>query len=157
MRSERPSKEAWVALQYWFSIQVSASLRTHIQKVQLIKLGRERAYNHAGKVKAIPGIYVSRKSRTSIGQKFGELNLHKWHTTLEHIAREINPILNGIINYYHKFRKSDMKLVWIQLNGKLLKWIKWEKGLGSTAAGKYLHTKYKENPNLFAHWALVHP
>ena len=89
---------------------------------------RPEAYNHAGKIKAIPGIYVSRKSRTCIGQKFGELNLHKWRTTLEHIAREINPILNGIINYYHKFRKSDMKLVWIQLNGKLLKWIKMGKG-----------------------------
>jgi len=25
--------------------------------------------------------------------------------------------------------------------------VKMEKGLGSTAAGKYLHTKYKENPN----------
>ena len=89
---------------------------------------RPEAFNHAGKIKAIPGIYVSRKSRTSIGQKLGELNLHKWRTTLEHIAREINPMLNGIINYYHKFRKSDMKLVWIQLNGKLLKWIKMGKG-----------------------------
>ncbi|WP_071145515.1 group II intron maturase-specific domain-containing protein [Bacteroides ihuae] len=85
------------------------------------------------------------------------MNLHKWRTTLEHIAREINPILNGIINYYHKFRKSDMTLVWLQLNGKLLKWIKWEKGLANKAAGKYLHTKYKQNTNLFAHWALVHP
>jgi len=77
--------------------------------------------------------------------------------TLEHIAREINPILNGIINYYHKFRKSDMKLVWIQLNGKLLKLDKMEKGLGSTAAGKYLHTKYKENPTYLhtGHWYIL--
>ena len=118
---------------------------------------KPEAYNHKGKIIAVPGIYVSRKSKTSIGQKIRDLNIHKWRTTLEHIAHEINPIISGIINYYHKFRKRDMKLVWLQLNGRLLKWIKWEKGLESKAAGKYLQTKFKENPNLFAHWGLVHP
>jgi RNA-directed DNA polymerase len=77
--------------------------------------------------------------------------------TLEEVAKELNPIIRGIINYYHKFRKSDMREVWWQLNLRLLKWVKWEKGLYKKASLRYLRAKYKENPNLLAHWQLVCP
>ena len=69
----------------------------------------------------------------------------------------MNPILRGIINYYHKFRKNDLQNLWRQLNERLLKWVKWEKGLCKKAAVRYLKTKYKEKPDLFVHWLLVHP
>jgi group II intron reverse transcriptase/maturase len=110
-----------------------------------------------GVVKSIPSICVSQKSKTSIMQKFKLMNLHKRRKTLEEIAKEINPILRGIINYYHKFWEGDMRFVWNQLNARLLKWVKWEKGLYKMASVKYLKTKYKEQPNLFAHWLLVQP
>jgi len=42
---------------------------------------------------------------------------------LEELAKEINPVLRGIINYYHKFWKDDMRMVWYQLNARLLKWV----------------------------------
>ena len=90
-------------------------------------------------------------------KKFKTMNLHKRRKTLEEIAKEINPVLRGIINYYHKFWEDDMRIVWYQLNARLLKWVKWEKDLYKMASVKYLKTKYKEQPNLFAHWLLVHP
>jgi len=109
------------------------------------------------KIKAIPGIFVSRKSKNSILQKFRELNIHKWRTTLKHIAQKINPVLRGIINYYHKFQRNDMRDVWRQLNARLLKWVKWEKDFGKKRALRYLRIGYKQNPYLFEHWRLVHP
>jgi len=120
---------------------------------------RPRAYTTkgSGKVKSIPSICISQKSKTSILQKFKAMNLHKRRKSLEEIAKEINPILRGIINYYHKFWKDDMRREWNQLNARLLKWVKWEKDLYKMAAVRYLQTKYKEKPNLFAHWLLVHP
>lgn len=120
---------------------------------------RPRAYKTKGTgvTKSIPGICVSQKSKTSIIAKFTEMNLHKRRTTLELLAKEINPILTGIINYYHKFWKDDMRIVWNQLNARLLKWAKWEKDLYKKASVRYLKTKYKERPNLFAHWLLVQP
>ena len=90
-------------------------------------------------------------------EKFKQLNIHKWRKPLEGIAKEINPIVRGIINYYHKFWEGDMRTVWNQLNARLLKWVKWEKDLYKKASVRYLKTKYKERPNLFAHWILVHP
>lgn len=120
---------------------------------------RPRAYKtkSTGKTKSIPSICVSQKSKTSITEKFRQLNLHKRRTQLIALAKEINPIINGVINYYHKFWKDDMRNVWNQLNARLLKWVKWEKDLYKKAAVKYLQARYKEQPNLFAHWSLVHP
>lgn len=120
---------------------------------------RPRAYKTKGTgiVKSIPCICVSQQSKSSIMQKFKSLNIHKRRKPLEEIAKAINPMIRGIINYYHYFWDEDMRMVWNNLNARLLKWVKWEKGLYKMASVKYLKTKYKENPNLFAHWLLVYP
>jgi predicted metal-dependent TIM-barrel fold hydrolase len=118
---------------------------------------RPSSFKVKDSVKIIPNIFVSQKSKNSLMEKFRKLNIHKRRTTLEEIAKTMNPILRGIINYYHKFRKNDLQNVWRQLNERLLKWVKWEKGLYKKASIRYLKTKYKEKPNLFLHWLLVHP
>jgi len=118
---------------------------------------RPEAFLYKGKIKAIPGIFVSQKSKTGIMQKFRNMHIHKWRTTMENMARKINPVIKGIINYFHKFQRNDMRQVWNMLNARLLKWSKWEKDLGKKAALCYLRTRYKENLTLFAHWRLVHP
>jgi len=120
---------------------------------------RPSSYKHPNKeeVKTIPSLFVSRKAKKAILAKFSEMQIHKKRKSLEEVAKEVNPIIRGIINYYHKFRKSDMREVWWQLNIRLLKWVKWEKALYKKASLQYLRTKYKEIPNLFAHWKLVCP
>ncbi|WP_417943164.1 group II intron reverse transcriptase/maturase [Flavobacterium sp. RS13.1] len=118
---------------------------------------RPSAVKSKDKIIIIPSIYVSQKSKNSLMEKFRTLKIHKRRTTLEEIAKMMNPILRGIINYYHKFRKNDLQNLWRQLNERLLKWVKWEKGLYKKAAVRYLKTKYKEKPDLFVHWLLVHP
>ena len=85
------------------------------------------------------------------------MNLHKRRKPLEQIAKEINPVLRGIINYYHHFWKDDMRIVWFQLNARLLKWVKWEKDLNKKASVRYLKTRDDAKPWLFAHWLLVYP
>jgi len=118
---------------------------------------RPRVFKGKNGAKSIPCICVSQKSKTQIMQKFKILNIHKRRKTLEEIAKEINSILRGIITYYHKFWEGDMRIVWNQLNTRLLKWIKWEKGLYKKSSVRYLKAKYRENPKLFAHWSLVYP
>ena len=118
---------------------------------------RPSGFKFKARIKAIPGIFVSQKSKTGIRQKFRAMNIHKWRTSLRHIAQRINPVIRGIINYYHKFQRNDMREVWIQLNAVLRKWVKWEKDSGKKRSLNYLRARYKENPTLFAHWQLVHP
>ena len=114
------------------------------------------SYKHPNKeeVKTIPSVFVSRISKSNILAKFKSLQIHKKGKTLEEVAKDLNPMVRGIINYYHKFMKSDMREVWWQLNNRLLKW---EKGLYKKASVNYLKTKHKERPMLFLHWQLVCP
>lgn len=108
-------------------------------------------------VKSLPGTYVSINSRVGILRKFKSWKIHMRRRPIEQIALELNPMIRGIINYFHKFENGSMRYVWNQLNARLLKWVKWEKGLYKYAAIRWLKAKYKENPTLFAHWRLVYP
>jgi RNA-directed DNA polymerase len=111
----------------------------------------------SGRMLLIPGIYTSKKSRSSILEKFRELNIHKRRKPLEVIAIELRPIIKGIINYYCKFSKGCTRYIWTRVNERLLKWVKWEKGLYKMASSRWLQNKYKESPSLFPHWKLVYP
>ena len=106
------------------------------------------------KLKVVPSICISIKSRQSVLEKFKELAIHKRRIPLEKIAKQLNPVIRGVINYYHHYSHGHMRYVWNQLNARLHKW---EKGLYKYAAIRWLKQKYKSNPTLFAHWKLVHP
>ena len=110
-----------------------------------------------GKGMLLPGTFVSIKSRTSIMGKFRELGIHKWRKPIQDIAKRLNPVIRGLLNYYHKLRGEAMREVWNQLNHRLLKWVKWEKGLYKMAAVRWLKKQYRSTPNLFEHWKLVQP
>lgn len=109
------------------------------------------------KMMLMPGMFMSRKSKNSVMEKFRELNIHKRRKPLEVIASELRPIIQGIINYYCKFSSNHTTEIWYQLNSRLLKWVKWEKGLYKRASLRWLKKKYKETPFLFPHWQLVNP
>lgn len=101
--------------------------------------------------------FMSTKSKTRVLAKFSSFNIHKWRKPLEAIAQKLRPVIQGVLNYYGKFWTAHMYKVWYELNQRLLKWVKWEKGLYRKAAIKWLKQKYKEQPCLFPHWRLVHP
>jgi group II intron reverse transcriptase/maturase len=105
----------------------------------------------------LPGTFVSQSSKKAIRAKFNEMEIHKRRKPIAELARELNPLIKGLIGYYHKFWEGGMRDVWNQLNHRLLKWVKWEKGLYKYASLRWLRLQYKQNPGLFAHWILVQP
>ena len=105
----------------------------------------------------MPSIFISSKSEKSIIAKFKEMQLHKRRISLEELAKDLRPIIRGIINYYGKFSKGHLRFVCNQLNARLLKWVKWEKGFYKMRALNWLRCKYKANPQLFPYWLLVNP
>lgn len=153
----------------------SCGLKLHPEKTKLVNLrGKSeqrypRKYDFLGftlrpvmrdingRKLLMPGTFVSKGSKVSILRKFRELEIHKIRKPLSEVAREINPIIEGIIGYYQKFWEGGMREVWNQLNHRLLKWVKWEKGLYKYGSLRWLRSRYKENPNLFVHWRLVQP
>jgi RNA-directed DNA polymerase len=101
--------------------------------------------------------FISQKSMSSIMDKFRKLGLHKRRKPLEFLAKILNPITRGVINYYCKIWSGHTDRLWKQLNFRLMKWVIWEKGLSVRSAVRWLKTKFRENPNLFYHWRIVHP
>lgn len=100
---------------------------------------------------------ISRKSRQAILEKFRTLRLHKKRGNIEKLSKILTPIVRGLMNYYCKFWTGHMHEIWHRLNIRLTKWVRWEKDLSTKAAIRYLKIKYREKPNLFQHWTLVHP
>lgn len=94
---------------------------------------------------------------SSVQEEFRSMELHRWRKPVEELARALNPITRGVINYYCKLWSSHTRRLWMQLNLRLTKWVMWEKGLARRAAQGWLIRKYKETPNLFYHWRIVHP
>ena len=100
---------------------------------------------------------MSTKAKSAVQQKFNRLRIHRWRKPLEQVASELKPVIQGVINYYCKFWSAHTYYLWSQLNTRLLKWAKWEKGLPMRQALRWLRKKYDEKPNLFPHWQLVRP
>lgn len=109
------------------------------------------------KCKLMPGSFVSIKSRTAILAKFKAMEIHKMRKPLAEIAQRLNPIIRGIDGYFQQLRGEQLRYVWNQLNHRLLKWAKWEKGLYKMGAVRWLKSQYKRQPDLFYHWKWVQP
>jgi group II intron reverse transcriptase/maturase len=107
--------------------------------------------------KLLVSSFISKKSVSSVLAKFNKKRIHKRRISLENLAKELNPIIRGVMNYYCKFWSGHTSRIWHHLNIRLVKWVRWEKGLYKKAAVIWLGKKYKENPRLFPHWKLVHP
>ncbi len=110
-----------------------------------------------GRKLTLPGTFVSNSSKKGIREKFRGMEIHKHRGSIEELARKLNPIIRGLINYFHKFWQAGMRIVWNGLNHRLLKWVKWEKGLYKYRSVHWLKQQYKQNPELFTHWKLVQP
>ena len=102
-------------------------------------------------------VFMSQTSMSSVQEKLRKLQLHKWRKPVEQLAKVVNPITRGVIGYYCKLWSSHTRRLWVQLNVRLTKWVMWEKGLARRAALRWLGRKYKETPDLFYHWKIVHP
>ena len=77
--------------------------------------------------------------------------------TLEDLARMFNPMIQGWINYYGKYYKSELGNTLRTLNDKLKKWAtrKYKKLRRHRRRAEYwLGRIAKKEPRLFAHWKI---
>ncbi|MFT7636395.1 MAG: RNA-directed DNA polymerase [Candidatus Omnitrophota bacterium] len=103
-----------------------------------------------------PGI--SPKSATAIRRTMRTWQLHRRNReSLSILAHEINPILNGWINYYGKYRKSDLYSVFDSLDSTIMRWVmrKYKRFRNrKRKARAWLRGVKSRDPRLFAHWQL---
>jgi RNA-directed DNA polymerase len=101
---------------------------------------------------------VSSEAKTAMRREMRRWRLHlRPDKTLTDLARMLNIVLQGWINYYGRFYKSMLYPVFRHLNELLVRWaMRKYKRLRrhQTRARRFLADVARRQPNLFAHWRL---
>ena len=117
-----------------------------------------RSKNRYGKffINFTPG--VSRKAAKAMRQTIRGWRLHlKPDKSIEDISRMFNPVIQGWINCYCRFYKSEMYSVLRHMNRALVQWARRKyKRLNRhrRRAEHWLGRLAKREPKLFAHWKM---
>ncbi|MHB1922526.1 MAG: group II intron reverse transcriptase/maturase [Chitinophagaceae bacterium] len=101
---------------------------------------------------------ISGKARKKITSELRIMKLHrKTRTTLQDIAEMINSKMRGWINYYGKFRRSALRVIFLRINESLLKWVRSKYKSYRYSKWKAIHwlkAQVKAEPAMFVHWKL---
>lgn len=99
---------------------------------------------------------VSGAALKRMGQQLRSWRLHHATTlTLEALARWINPIVRGWMNYYGRFYRSKLYPLLMRINTYLVRWAgsKFKRLRGFNRAYNWWWKIVPANQGLFAHWA----
>lgn len=118
---------------------------------------KPRVVKERGKLKMGFSPAISQKSRSRIATELKAMDFHRWvHFPISKIAELLRLKTIGWINYYGKFRMSEMRKVFRLLHVRLVKWIrnKYRRYRKQRwyAAYKFLQRISKDYPSLFVHW-----
>lgn len=110
-----------------------------------------------GKIKLGFTPAISQKNVARITGELRKLEIHRWvHFPLSRIAELLKSKIRGWLNYYSKFRKSELRKLFRVVNLRLAKWVrnKYRKFRRRHwfLAYKYLQGISKKYPNMFEHW-----
>jgi hypothetical protein len=95
---------------------------------------------------------VSRKSQKSFRDRIKALRIHRrTGGNIENIAKELNPIVRGWLNYFSAFYKSGMAYTMGCLNWRLCRWANRKYKAKTTTAWEWIKAKARDRPELFAH------
>jgi RNA-directed DNA polymerase len=104
---------------------------------------------------------VSDSAAKAIRQQIRHWRLHlRSAASLVELAREINPVVRGWINYYGRFYRSWLRRSLARINEYLVRWARRKyKRLGRhpSRSWKWLESVAWRSPNLFAHWQVAWP
>ena len=99
---------------------------------------------------------VSRASRKAMNQTIRSWRLHRCiGMDIEDIAKKVNPVILGWINYYSRYNKTEMRHTYRHINLKLGQWVKRKftkmrsHRLRSVC---WIKKVALQKPTLFAHW-----
>ncbi|MFD3780192.1 group II intron reverse transcriptase/maturase [Streptomyces sp. NPDC058612] len=151
-------------------------LRLHPAKTRIVYCKdnkRRRAFEHT-EFTFLGYTFRARKNRDSYGRDYSSFDpavskealkrmsaqVRSWrlHTRSDlsfvELARRINPVVAGWINYYGRFRPWELSSLLTRINSYLMRWIRQK--YKRLAAKRKAHAKLQEiaqrYPRMFAHW-----
>ncbi|MDX3763649.1 group II intron maturase-specific domain-containing protein [Streptomyces sp. AK02-04a] len=172
--SERQAQQVLTALENRMD---EVGLRLHPDKTKIVycKDGNRRgAYEHTS-FTFLGFTFQARRARNSKGKNFtnflpaiskealkkisGEVRSWRLHLriglTFAELARRINPIVRGWMQYYGAFYRSELLPLLRRISAYLMRWIrkKYKRFRSFKAAHRCWQRITSRHPRLFAHWA----
>jgi RNA-directed DNA polymerase len=97
---------------------------------------------------------ISPKSVKRIKKIIRQLAIHRWTPmSIEEIAVFLNPRIRGWLNYYGKFRRGELNILFRFLNYRIQKWILNKYKITSLKKGVIKYRQFIScDQNLFVHW-----
>jgi hypothetical protein len=101
---------------------------------------------------------ISNKAKKQIRAELRRLEIHRrTRTDIEELADTLNPKLAGWHNYYGKFRPYLLKVLWEEVDARLVKWAcrrykRFKRNRKKSLL--WLKDVHRKNGNLFVHWKL---
>ena len=105
--------------------------------------------------------FVPSVSKDALNKMSAEVRSWQLHTRTRHdfrgLARRINPIVRGWMQYYGAFYRSALYPLLSRINSYLVRWIrkKYRRLQGRKKAGACFDGITSRYPRMFAHWAWV--
>jgi RNA-directed DNA polymerase len=97
---------------------------------------------------------ISKAKQTKIKDAIRSTRLQKAsNATIREIAQVLNPMIQGWLNYFGKFRKSAMRGVFYCLNERLVHWVHNKyRSINWLQSFEWIRRQIKITPTMFAHW-----
>ena len=106
------------------------------------------------------GCKLSKKSYSKLVGEIRNTHFDRWAKSIEEIASLLNVKIRGWIQYYDKFSRYTLGIVFHRLHNRLAKWIlNYYKKYKGSKRRAYKHLKYvrRHYPTLFYHWEIGYP
>jgi len=114
-----------------------------------------RARSREGRLYTVFTPAVSQKNKMKMFKIIRTFHFEsRTETSLEGLANNSWPKIQGWINYFKVYRKSELHQILHRLNQRLVRWAKRKYRLNKRRAIRLLKRRAKENPNIFPHWAI---
>lgn len=100
---------------------------------------------------------VSKEASKAIRKKCREIRLREKTATPEELAKEMNPVIRGWLNYFTKYSPSEARKEMRTLNETLVLWFRRKyKSLRQSKkkARRAMYKWYMAKPDLFYHWKI---
>lgn len=101
---------------------------------------------------------ISKKSIKRITKELSDLKIHRWvYMNIQKLSKILSPKIRGWINYYGRYHKSGMEILFRYLNQRLTKWAfnkykRFKRRKVSHYARRWVGKLSKTFNNLFPHW-----
>jgi RNA-directed DNA polymerase len=101
---------------------------------------------------------VSKDARKKMGRELRSWHLHtRSDLSFQELARRINPVVSGWINYYGRYRPDELHPFLMRINAYLVRWIrqKYKRLAARRKAIAKMQEIARRYPRMFAHWRLT--